>query len=75
MHISRASPSCHHLQISGKKNTQIFSNLFTLEVADTKEQLLEVQFGGWSSESVAWGDFWQAWQLLPDGRFRGKLRS
>ena len=40
------SPSCHHLQISGKKKPHIFSNLFTLEVADTKEQLLEVQFGG-----------------------------
>ena len=74
-YISKTSPSCHHLQISGTKKPHIFSNLFTLEVADTKEQLLEVQFGGWSSESVAWGGFWQAWQLLPDGRFRGKLRS
>lgn len=47
MHISRASPSCHHLQISGKKNAQIFSNLFTLR-------------GGWYQRTTLGGGVWWA---------------
>lgn len=59
-----------------RKTHRFFPTFLHSEVADTKEQLLEVEFGGLVfHESVAWGDFWQAWQLLPDGRFRGKLRS
>ena len=63
----------HNWMINSHFYTTFSQKNCNRQVADTTEQLLE------ASESVVQWCVWcklsyKAWQLLPDGRFRGKLR-